>query len=73
MLDDVRMVKRLRDLDFSLDLVHHVLLSELLFVQNFDSNFMPGQFVVSDYARVLMRKHGTLTFDLAEGPNTKVL
>lgn len=49
MLDDVRVVELPEDLDFSLHLLEHTLLLDLFLIQNFDSYFVSGDLVESDY------------------------
>jgi len=49
-LDDVRMVEGLSDFDLALNLVNYVVLSQSLFVQDFDGHFVPSDFMVGNWA-----------------------
>lgn len=40
-LDDIRMLHELHGGDFSFDLLHHLVLQNLLLVQNLDGHFLP--------------------------------
>jgi hypothetical protein len=65
------MVEVAKQLDFTLDLCAHVRVLHLLFIQNFDRDLGPSEFMSSDYRKFESTETvEERTLDLAESAST---